>query len=449
MNKSCHSLLPEKAETLHIILRYFVYLLAFLFYAWLSCHIPFSADDWRWGTEIGMEEFLNASINSRYAGNLFVIIMMRSRFLCMVIMATVSCMIPVLITKLAIKRKSGNNHILFFVIANILYFCAGSRIWSETNGWIAGYANFVVSSLFMLINLTVWTQILEPDYLHKKDSVLSCILMFLVTLTGQLFIENLSIVNVIMAVAFLYAYYRKTKHISLKYVSMTVGAILGLIIMFSSSIYSKLFRTGEVLDGYRQILFLSKGSIGELIFSFAYQCARLVVRIGEENAILTMSILIVLALRLNVKSHSKGTIILTVSNIVFCAYYLIVGVCGVMYDDNNLLLAMVAALINLLYMLLVLFELYILYRSKESDAGKAIFYWLFSLFTIVPLVFTSENGARLLYMFETGAIVMVIVLLYPLVSKLSPKKMLMLAMDLLVQLHRLSKSLVSTNQPLF
>ncbi len=417
--------MKKEAKNLHIVLQYGVYLAAFIFFAWLSYHIPFSADDWRWGTDIGIKELLGATQNSRYAGNFLVVIMTRFPLVNMIVMGFVPCIISMLITKLAIRKKNEPlSYAFFFVLASILFLCAGSRIWSETNGWIAGFANFVVSAVFVLVNLLVWTQTMGPEYSHKKDSVLICILMFLVSFVGQLFIENLAIINVILSLVFLCVYYRQTKHISFKYVSMTLGAILGLIVMFSSSLYSNLFYTGEALNGYRQILFLSQNSIGELIFSFVYQCARLVVRIGEENVVLTISVLISLALRLNIRVRDKGTITLAVSNLAFCVYYLIIGAFGVTYSSDDFKSAMISAVINLLYVLLVFFELFVLCRREETDAKKVLFYWTFALFTIVPLLFTSENGARLLYTFETVSVVIVVTLLYPLFSKLSYKKML-------------------------
>ena len=68
--------------------------LSIVFYIWLAAQIPYGWDDWTWGLPMGMERFLTASINCRYAGNLVEIIITRSRLLKDVIMGLCFALLP-------------------------------------------------------------------------------------------------------------------------------------------------------------------------------------------------------------------------------------------------------------------------------------------------------------------------------------------------------------------
>ena len=71
-----------------------IYILFAVFYLWLAAQIPYTHDDWDWGLEVGMQQWLTASVNSRYVGNFFEIIMTRSVFLKTVIMGGTFFLLP-------------------------------------------------------------------------------------------------------------------------------------------------------------------------------------------------------------------------------------------------------------------------------------------------------------------------------------------------------------------
>ena len=60
------------------LLRWAVPALFAAFFIWLAAQIPYAHDDWDWGIDIGMEQLLHATVNSRYAGNLLEVILTRS-----------------------------------------------------------------------------------------------------------------------------------------------------------------------------------------------------------------------------------------------------------------------------------------------------------------------------------------------------------------------------------
>lgn len=47
-----------------------VFFVSLLYYLWLAAQIPCCQDDWDWGLPIGIQQLADASLNSRYVGNL-------------------------------------------------------------------------------------------------------------------------------------------------------------------------------------------------------------------------------------------------------------------------------------------------------------------------------------------------------------------------------------------
>ena len=72
----------------------FIFLAALCFCFWLASKIPYTHDDWHWGISAGFQEFISAAVNSRYAGNLLVVIMTRSAFLKTVIIGATLFLLP-------------------------------------------------------------------------------------------------------------------------------------------------------------------------------------------------------------------------------------------------------------------------------------------------------------------------------------------------------------------
>ena len=73
--------------------------------------LPYSGDDWDWGLSIGLRHLLTADINSRYFGNLIIVLMSRSPLLKTLIMGSASALIPVLISVFAINGPWKQRHV--------------------------------------------------------------------------------------------------------------------------------------------------------------------------------------------------------------------------------------------------------------------------------------------------------------------------------------------------
>ena len=85
-----------------------VLLLSFGFYLWYACQLPYTHDDWDWGINSGMQHLLNADVNSRYAGNLFEVLVTRSVLLKDLAISLIMTGIPLCAVSFAL-RFSGTE----------------------------------------------------------------------------------------------------------------------------------------------------------------------------------------------------------------------------------------------------------------------------------------------------------------------------------------------------
>lgn len=380
----------------------FIYILFAIFYLWMAAQIPYTHDDWDWGLEIGMQQWLTASINSRYVGNFFEIVMTRSSALKTLIMGAGFFGIPYLLSYYASEfgSKDKDHRLLLFLAANFLMLTMSRKVWSETYGWVAGFANFSISSVFMLLCLGTWLPLLEKDYVAAELPKARSALCFLLALCSQLFIENLSIILAAASIMACICSYIRAKRIPAHFVWMAVGALLGLIIMFSSSVYGALLETGEAVDGYRQLIITADGNIKSRILQFLTHCARLAVRAGETNTVLCVSVLMLLTAQLKrVQPHLSKPFKLAIltANAFLIIYFIINFILQSDYSAEDPVRAAMAALVNAIYFVDVLFNVWILYGLNPVLRNKLIVLWCLAISMIVPLIVTTECGYRLMF----------------------------------------------------
>ena len=136
-----------------------------LYYLWIAAQIPYTHDDWAWGTKSGMDWLLKANVNSRYAGNAMVVALTRYPGLKTIVMGIVFALIPasaVRLVKSAAEQEGDqeeNKCIFLYILANALMLSVPKVTWMQTFGWVSGFSNYVMVSLAMLIYLLVLTDL--------------------------------------------------------------------------------------------------------------------------------------------------------------------------------------------------------------------------------------------------------------------------------------------------
>lgn len=400
-----------------------IYILFAVFYLWLAAQIPYTHDDWDWGLEIGMQQWLTASVNSRYVGNFFEIIMTRSVFLKTVIMGGTFFLLPFLLSSIAVKwSKTDKTKLLLFLAANFLILTMSRMIWSETYGWVAGFANFGLSSVFMILCVNQWLPLFEKNYQSRKQTTLINFLWMMIAFCGQLFIENLSLIMAAVSVLTCVVAYLRTKKVDSRYFFMSVGMLLGVCVMFSSSVYASLFGSGEAVDGYRQLIVSAEGGLVSKMFNIFVQAARLVTRAGEANFVLCISTLTILTYKIG-SAREKRTShkALIIGNAIFAVYFTVNFILQTDYTPDRILLSAFAAMVNGLYFLTVPLEIFIIYQNDSTSQQKLVSIWFFAILLLVPLVITNEAGYRLIFSLNITVTLFLLYILHDILSNISYK----------------------------
>ncbi len=98
------------------------------FYIFIGFCVPYCHDDWDWGLEIGMDRWIHATLNSRYVGSFFIIIMTRSEIIKTFVIGLTMFAIPLLIERLSCKNRSLKR----YLISNFLLLFIPKLMWQQT-----------------------------------------------------------------------------------------------------------------------------------------------------------------------------------------------------------------------------------------------------------------------------------------------------------------------------
>ena len=409
------------------LLNILVYLAFAVFYLWMAAQIPYTHDDWDWGLENGIVQLLTANINSRYVGNFFVVIMTRSELLKSLIMGLGYFLVPLLIASVMARNENGNIRLYrvgYFLMANVLLLTMDRSVWQQTYGWVSGFANYVISSVFLLINFSVLLRVFDDEIERDDTSIAQEAVFFFSCLIGQLFLENLALFMVLASITACVVYYIRTHRVSRKMVLMSAGTILGLLIMFSSKIYSTFWNTGAAVDGARLLVLRSDAGVLRNIANCMVQLARLLKRGAEEHLVLSvfnMVMLICALIRKELLSHKWKCLLIGV-NILLIVYFGVVNVLNVEYTKTSTVVAMLGAAVNMMYFVVVTLEIICLFKDRQWEMYKKLAIWLSTLVFLGPLVITTEAGPRLFYVSNIFVILFVCTIVQDMIACMHVKK---------------------------
>src|SRR5699024_5246442 len=168
-----------------------LYLIGIVLFYYVIAHTTIlSLDDFRWGTARGMDRLINNfdNYNGRYLGNYTIILMTRSYLAQVLIPTIINTGIVILIFK--ILQKEVDLSIVMLLILTVPF-----KIYRQTYGFMSGFTNYNIA-IFLVLYII---------YLLKKQRTNNIDLVWLL-LTGvsvQLFLENISAVNIVLALVFL------------------------------------------------------------------------------------------------------------------------------------------------------------------------------------------------------------------------------------------------------
>ena len=384
---------------------------ALVFYVWLAYQIPYTHDDWDWGLDIGITHLLSADINSRFAGNLIEVLITRSVFLKTVLMGTVFTLIVFLSTRLAdLFIQSGpkkttdiKSFICSFLLSNALFLSIPSYIWSQTNGWIAGFSNFVVSALGLL-----WFYYLvfyhREEYSSKSKKTAAAILYLIFGIAVQLFIENLTVFILLFSFAVtLYCIIKKKGGKTLNIYMLFAGNVIGTAVMFCNNIYGSLWNTGTAIDGYRVFQYDRSKPVSVFLDSACQRYMRdFIPEIISEHILVPIFISLLLVFIGCRKLKGKGsslkkllTILMMVFDVMFFLYYVsvLLNKCPAFIADSDYLYA----LIDLVFSEIIPVELVILFFDEKKLLSKILTVWFAPFLVMLPMLLIDSIGGRCFY----------------------------------------------------
>ena len=239
----------------------------FFLYLWIAVNIPmFSYDDWKWGSDLGLQYLVTAADNSRYCGNLLVVVLTRSRLLRALVMASVFTAIPGCMTVFVMEylqrfhpeSAAWPMKPLLFLTANVLVFLLPPPVWSQTYGWVAGFCNYITSGLLLILYF-LFVMRLDRAPAGEGRSTVRYAVIFACGVGMQLFLENVSAFFFMTSLFLVLRRVLKKQKPEKELLVLLLGNALGLVLVFSSAIYPELFSTGEAVAhegvSYRKLLF--------------------------------------------------------------------------------------------------------------------------------------------------------------------------------------------------
>ena len=236
-----------------------VFLACCLFIAW---NVPYTQDDWAWGTPVGIKRWLSGELNNRYVGTFFVLVMTRSPLLKTLIMGGTMFLLPLLAARLA-SSGGPDRRFPLVLLGGAALFSMPMVTWRQTFGWVSSFANYILGGAAALILLVLWRRVLREGRPRREDPALAAAL-FPLSLAAQLFVEHLTAVllGAALLAAILSLILRRGR---LPALTALAGCALGAFLMFHNPLYGQLMAEGKAVEGIRRLIFPPGAGLGEIL----------------------------------------------------------------------------------------------------------------------------------------------------------------------------------------
>lgn len=369
----------------------FVILMIMMFI--LLCYLfPYSGDDWAWGTQIGIDRLSTwfDNYNGRYAGNLLILVLTRSKLLRVI----VESLTFVLIVKYIYKVNNTKNK-SYVLISVLLLLLMPVTILRESVTWASGFANYVLPILLILFIIYKNIELLDNKQSFNDKNPLKLVWYFIISFVGSLFIENITLYNLFLIIVILIYEKIKFKKFSIANIVYFIGSLSGTIMMFSNSVYLNIFNHN---DGYRTIATdnIIISSVKKFVTELTDYIFTNNVVVGIILCLCIISIIIKYK-RKNRKINIKKSILLDLS-LLFTALYLFNIIYISLPLNEHFLGASMKSYFNCGISLLMVLSLIIASINcidNKFKSCKILFYILSIVIVNLPLLIITPVGPRL------------------------------------------------------
>lgn len=201
-----------------------------LFFAYIMYRAPFTSDDLMFSkyarqSAADVVKYALHYGNGRIAGNLLALAMTSNSVLRIAGKALLSIALIILASRRAAGEYSGK-----LIAAFLLITAASPKLFSEIFTWTSGFANYVPPVVCTLLCL----QLLRSSCAEgeKRNRVLKTVLIAVTAFVGQLFVEHVTVVNILIALAaVLFAFKTRNRQQAATGSIMLIFSSLGAAVM--------------------------------------------------------------------------------------------------------------------------------------------------------------------------------------------------------------------------
>lgn len=224
--------MPRLNQRKYDIARISLYAAFFLTLTFFCYLFPYTGDDWAWGSSIGMErlELWFENYNGRYAGNLAVLVLTRCRVLKAFFEA--GCLVGILY----LIVPKGKNQICLMLVGGLLFVCVPKLMLRQAIVWTAGFSNYVISILLVLIYVRYCYPLAEKTE-RKAPRAWAAVPLAVLAFVTALFVEHITTYILVLAIAVILYTLIKEREVYAAHVGYLAGAIAGAAAMFSNGAY--------------------------------------------------------------------------------------------------------------------------------------------------------------------------------------------------------------------
>lgn len=376
--------------------RFYISVLLVLFFFFFAVQVPYSHDDWQWGSHSSWLLMLNgfANYNGRYLGNLFEILITRSVLAKNIALTVGMFFIIYTVYRLVVKECKPKDKTALFLLTAVLCLSLPREIFRQTYSWIAAFINFIPPVILIVLYLIIVDDIFEENNLNRvklNRPIWLVLLMIPFGISAQLFSEHTTAYLVFLAAFIVFYTFVKYRKVSPLQVVFLIAVIIGALIMFTNGAY---FNAANDTDGYKKISF----SIASIIDLYTNQMSdTLFLNNWLLNTILALLCIFIVLINLKNTSYIGNKVVGNIQ-VFILSTYMVYGVINKVYPAWNIFTntqktSYFNALYSLLFFVCIL-SVILLYIENNGLKMKMFMIYGSSLALAMPLVIANPIGPR-------------------------------------------------------
>lgn len=226
----------------------------FAFFAYIMYCAPLTSDDFFFGrfADLGFADTIRFVLhygNGRIAGNLLTMLLVKHPVLPVVVKPAMILFLIFLIAKLFY----GDKNLSAIVLALLLIVGMSPDLFAQVLTWTSGFSVYTVSVLCTLLCVRMVLSQPEAERIRPAGYMLRLTGLFVIGFWGQLYVEHVSIVNLLLSAAATVYFWQTRKHVQRTLSLMwLVSAILGAAAMYF--IPHMFYEPGNFVEHYGRAL---------------------------------------------------------------------------------------------------------------------------------------------------------------------------------------------------